>query len=175
MTAPKTIEEYFEWAKVTLKSDFNAPECQRIYEINLINCFNAISEHTFFKSLQMEVEKWEVEYSTSTSTHLLMEKTPPKLVQKPYSSAVDKSFRVNIIWNDDFPEPPKQGWATTDNLYFYFNDLIRCCIVCKFIDGPRFITDKFMSYAKALGLERRRYSQERDDGYYAYHYTLSSP
>ena len=27
-----------------------------------------------------------------------------------------------------------------------------------------------MDYAGELDLERRRYSQERDDGYYAYHY-----
>lgn len=175
MTAPKTLEEYFEWTQVTLQSDFNDSKSQRIYEVNLNNCFNAISEHSFLKGLQIEVEKWEAEYSTSTSSSLLMEKTPPKLVQKPYSSAVDKSFRFNIIRNDNFPHPPNKGWVTTDNLYFYFNDLIRCCIVCKFIDGPRFITDKLMRYAKALGLERRRYSQERDDGYYAYHYYVKLP
>jgi ppGpp synthetase/RelA/SpoT-type nucleotidyltranferase len=104
-----------------------------------------------------------------------MEKTNPILLQKPYASAVDKSFRVNVLWNENFPEPPKKGWVTTDNLHYYFNDTIRCCVVCKFIDGPRFVTDKLMLYAKNIGLERRRYSQERDDGYYAYHYYVKFP
>jgi hypothetical protein len=76
MIVPKTLEEYIEWAKVTLKSNFNDSKSERIYEVNLNNCFNAISEHNFFKGLQLEVEKWEAEYSSSTRSSLLMEKTP---------------------------------------------------------------------------------------------------
>ena len=175
MSVPKTLDEYIVWAAENIGSDFADSKSKRFYEVNLSNFFNSISEHAFFRGLNIELEKAETEYRSATNSELLMEKSTPRLLQKPYSSAVDKSFRVNVLWNTSFPEQPKRGWVTTDNLPFYFNDTIRCCIVCKFIDGPRFVTDRLMTYAKSLGLDRRRYSQERDDGYYAHHYYVRFP
>lgn len=173
--SPKTLAEYFAWAVNTLGTDFMEDKNKRVYEVNINNYFNTISNHDFFKGLQPELEKWDAEYHRTTTTHLLMERVVPPLLQKPYSSAVDKSFRVNILWNEEFPKPPKKGWVTAENLHAYFNDVIRCCIVCKFIDGPRFITERLMKYANTAGLGRRQYSQERDEGYYAYHFYVAFP
>lgn len=175
MTKPKTLPQYLEWAKERLGSDFGDPRVKRVYDVNLNTCFNTISRHQFFLQLQTQIEKWDREYQERTNTRLLMVSSPPELLQKPYESAVDKSFRVNILWNENFPEMPKKGWVTTENVYYYFNDLIRCAIVCRFIDGPRLLTDELMRFAKDLGLERRRYSQEREEGYYAYHYYVRFP
>lgn len=175
MKKPETIPQYLDWAAEHLASDFKDPKSKRVYEVNLNISFNVISKHSFFSELQTQLENWDQEYLANTSTRLLMESSPPELVQKPYESAVDKSFRVNVLWNENFPEPPKKGWITADNLYFYFNDLVRCSIVCRFIDGPRYLTDLLMRFAEDHGLERRRYSQERDDGYYAYHYYVKFP
>lgn len=169
-TAPKTLSEFYDWAATNLSCDFNDPKSKRLYEINLSNIYNSVSNSPFFKGLLPEMEKWENVYITNTKSSLFMEKSLPRLLQKPYESAVDKAFRTNVIWNNNFPEPPKKGWVTTDNLFYTFNDLVRCSIVCKFIDGPRFVTDRLMLYAKSLDLERRRYTQERDEGYYAYHF-----
>lgn len=170
MKKPETLPQYIDWAAKNLGSDFDDPKIRKIYDVNLNTTFNEISKHKFFSELQTQLEIWDQEYFANTSTRLLMADSPPELKQKPFESAIDKSFRVNILWNDNFPEPPKKGWVTADNLYFYFNDLIRCFIVCRFIDGPRYLTNNLMKFAKSLGLERRQYSQERDDGYYAYHY-----
>jgi ppGpp synthetase/RelA/SpoT-type nucleotidyltranferase len=175
MPKPKTIAQYSEWAAVHLGSNFEDPKIRRIYEVNLNTCFNIVSKHQFFLDLQTQLEKWEQEYQALTITELFMDASPPELVLKPYESAIDKSFRVNVLWNENFPNPPKKGWVTADNLYYCFNDLIRCSIVCRFIDGPRFVTDKLMDFAKSLTLERRRYSQERDEGYYAFHYYVKFP
>jgi ppGpp synthetase/RelA/SpoT-type nucleotidyltranferase len=175
MKKPETIPQYLDWAAEHLAVDFKDPKNKRIYEVNLNTSFNVISKHSFFSELQTQLENWDQEYLANTGTRLLMKSSPPELVQKPYESAVDKSFRVNVLWNENFPEPPKKGWITADNLYFYFNDLIRCSIACCFIDGPRYLTDLLMKFAKDHDLERRRYSQERDDGYYAYHYYVKFP
>lgn len=175
MRKPRTLREYLEWAEECLGSDFADPKAKRVYEVNLNRGFNAISQHQFFLDLQTQLEKWDEEYQKYTSTRLLMSSSPPELLQKPYESAVDKSFRFNALWNENFPDPPKNGWVTTDNVYYYFNDLIRSSIVCRFIDGPRFLTDRLMRFAKKLGLERRRYTQERDEGYYSHHYYVKFP
>jgi ppGpp synthetase/RelA/SpoT-type nucleotidyltranferase len=102
-----------------------------------------------------------------------MNRSNLKLVKKPYESAIDKSFRINALWNDGFPNEPKKGWVTPRNLHFYFNDGIRSYLVCRFIDGPRFIAEQLTNYAKSLGLKSRFYSQERDEGYYAYHFYVT--
>ena len=175
ITAPKTLEQYCVWAVNTLHTDFNEGKSKRIYEVNINNYFNTISRHDFFKALQPEFEKWDEEYYKLTNTHLLMDLYAPPLLQKPYLSAVDKSFRENVLLNKNFPEQPKRGWVSADNLHTYFNDVIRCSIVCKFIDGPEFITERLRTYAETLNLKYRQYTQERDEGYYAYHFYVTFP
>lgn len=175
MNRPSTLEEYLIWAKEHIGSDFDDPRIERVYKVNLTTSLTEISNHSFFSEMQSHLEKWNQDYFDETGTQLLMEVSSPRLIQKPYKSAVDKSFRVNVIWNENFPDEPKKGWVTADNIYYYFNDLIRCAIVCRFIDGPRYLTDRLMKLAKGLKLERRRYTQERDEGYYAYHYYIKFP
>ena len=50
------------------------------------------------------------------------------------------------------------------------NDLLRARVVCKFIDGPGFVTERLMGHAKNKGVIGRSYTQQRDEGYYAYHF-----
>lgn len=175
MKIPKTLDEYFAWAVDNIASDFTDATSQSLYETNLANYFNSISAQPFTQGFTRELERFEVEYRQEKNSELLMEKPILNLLQKPYESAVDKSFRHNILRNENFPNPPKNGWITTDNMHYCLNDAIRSSIVCKFIDGPSYVTDRLMAYAKSLGLERRRYSQEREDGYYAYHYYVKFP
>lgn len=175
MTQPKSFEQYLEWARDYIASDFGDPRVGRLYEVNLQKSYNVLSRHPFFAGLQAHLEVWEREYKTVANSRLFMEQSPPELLLKPFESAVEKSFRANVLWNENFPDSPKHGWVTTSNLHCCFNDLVRCSIVCRFIDGPRFVTDRLMAYAKDLKLESRRYSQERDEGYYAYHFYVRFP
>ncbi len=97
---------------------------------------------------------------------------PPdlQLKHKPYDSSIDKSFRTNVLWNKRFPSAPKQDWITPVNVYSRLNDLIRTRFVCKFIDGPKFVTQKLKDLSDARGQECKIYTQERDEGYYAHHF-----
>ena len=98
------------------------------------------------------------------------------LSTKPFKSVIDKSFRFNVLWNKKFPvEPQKYGWTTPDNIYSNINDLVRTCLVCKFIDGPDFLIKKLQEFSKTRGRACKTYSQSREEGYYAHHfYTLLS-
>ena len=124
MERPKNISEYLKWAKDNLDSDFEDSGFKRRYDVNLTTSMTTVSKHKFFLETQTNLENWNQEYSQKTGTMLLMGTQPLQLIQKPYQSAVDKSFRINVLWNDNFPEAPKQGWVTTENIYHYFNDLI---------------------------------------------------
>jgi hypothetical protein len=94
MAAPKTIEEYVEWAKDALAMDFNDQTYANLYGANLNNAFNAISESEFFKTLESRMTEWEEEYRSEKGSELLMEHGELVLQKKPYASAIDKSFRV---------------------------------------------------------------------------------
>ncbi|MBD2295547.1 hypothetical protein H6G06_19245 [Anabaena sphaerica FACHB-251] len=175
MLKPTNLDEYRDWAKQNLSIDFSNPKIARLYETNLTNIYNAITQHSFFVFFSSQASRWQEEYNQKTCSDLFMGSNDPRLVTKPYESAIEKTYRVNILWNKDFPKEPKKGWVNHQNIFTQFNDLVRGTLVCRFIDGPAFIAKRIIEYAKEHNLKYRKYSQERDDGYYAYHVYISSP
>ncbi|HWS86806.1 MAG TPA: hypothetical protein VN282_07570 [Pyrinomonadaceae bacterium] len=170
MDKPSTLEEYFEWAKANLSVDFTDTTLENLYKANLNNAVNAISESEFYNGIDAKLAEWSEEYYRDTKSQLLMDTSGLTLLKKPYSSAVDKSFRHNVLWNRRFPDEPRRGWITPDNFFSTLNDAIRSMLVCKFIDAPNFLISKLKSYADERRLPHRSYSQERDEGYYAFHF-----
>lgn len=166
---PQSIEDYKNWMKSTLGHDYDSKDLNR-YNANVNSTLAAMSQHKFIIALEDELPKWSLEYKQITSSGLFMRPPDLTLTSKPYESAVDKSFRINILWNKQFPKEPKNGWITPANIYSHLNDLIRTCFVCKFIDGPKFVTGKLREFSEARAQQYRIYSQERDEGYYAHHF-----
>ncbi|MGB3760985.1 MAG: hypothetical protein WBA07_32210 [Rivularia sp. (in: cyanobacteria)] len=173
MSNPETLEDYKSWCREFLNVDFDDEASKNRYEINILNAHLAANNHSFFQLLDRKLEECSDSYEQMTNSELFISPVNFKLVQKTYDSAVDKSFRTNILWNDNFPEEPKKGWVTPINLHSYFNDAVRGYLICRFIDGPRFIAKQLGKYAKSLGLKSRFYSQEREEGYYAYHFYVT--
>jgi hypothetical protein len=175
MKKPEDITEYKKWSQDQLEADFDDETSRTLYETNINIAQIAIEEHEFFRDLGERLGEWASLYEVKTGTLLLMTRSAPLMLKKDYDSAVNKSFRVNVLKNNNFPEAPEKGWATPKNLYMYFNDSIRGTIVCRFIDGPEYLAAKLTKYARDLGLRSKFYSQERDDGYYAYHFYVFIP
>jgi hypothetical protein len=175
MKKPDSLEEYITWAEREIDCQFNHPRSQRVYDTNLITIFNTVTEHPFFIGFSNKANEWEEFYKGKTYSSLFMDDSDPNLIKKPYSSTVEKTYRQNILWNKEFPNPPKNGWYTFQNLYSRLNDLVRGTLVCRFIDGPAFVADRIQEYAEEHKLKYRQYSQEREDGYYAFHVYVSFP
>lgn len=170
MNKPKTIPEYIVWGREYLHIDFGDDKGENLYDINLTKAFNTVSEHKFIRDIDSKLAEWADAYERKTKSQLLMDNSTLSLLRKTYESAIDKSFRTNVLWNKNYPEPPDKGWVTPSNLFHYFNDGLRGSLVCKFIDGPSFLTDKLTTHANELGITNRWYSQAKDEGYYAYHF-----
>jgi ppGpp synthetase/RelA/SpoT-type nucleotidyltranferase len=168
-TKPQTIEEYKLWMKSTLGHDYGAKDSNR-YLSNTTTIKTALSQHEFITDLEKELPNWAREYRQENRSDLFMALPDLTLQTKPYNSAIDKSFRINVLWNEQFPEPPKRGWITPVNVYSRLNDLIRTRFVCKFIDGPKFVTRRLEGFCKARAQQCRAYTQGRDEGYYAHHF-----
>lgn len=169
------MDEYIEWAKGNLDAPFDDPKIKSVYETNMNNIFNSVSEHQFFVGFSNVSKNWQKAYEQNTKTELFMDNVEPALLIKPFESTVEKTYRINILWNRMFPEPPKKGWINQQSIYSQLNDLVRGSLVCRFIDGPAFVADSIENYANSLGLDSRQYTQERDDGYYAYHVYVKFP
>lgn len=172
---PESLEDYFSWSVDTLDSDFESKRIENLYNINIKAVETAAQEHGFFSNFPNASLGWGKEYNNLNNCELYTGEYSPDLCTKPFSSAIDKSFRQNVLWNINFPEAPKSGWITKENISYKFNDLVRGYLVCRFVDGPGFLAEKLGQYAKSHGLESRSYSQERDDGYYAYHFYVKIP
>lgn len=175
MKRPENLDEYLIWAEKEISCQFNDPKIQRLYDTNLITIFNTVSQHPFFIGFSNKAEEWEGYYEGKTNSSLFMDNNNPSLRKKPYSSAVEKTYRHNILWNRAYPNPPHNGWYTFQNIYSRLNDLVRGTLVCRFLDGPSFIASEIQRYAEEHNLKCRKYSQERDDGYYAFHVYVSFP
>jgi ppGpp synthetase/RelA/SpoT-type nucleotidyltranferase len=175
MKKPDSIDEYIIWAEREIACQFNDPKIQKLYDTNLITVFNTVIQHPFFIGFSNKAKEWEDYYEGKTHTSLFMDNSNPNLTKKPYKSVVEKTYRHNLLWNKGFPSPPKNGWYTFQNLYSRLNDLVRGTLVCRFIDGPSFIADRIQRYAEEHRLTCRQYSQEREDGYYAFHVYVSFP
>src|ERR1051325_5626026 len=175
MKRPSSLEEYVVWAGSISLCHFDDPKTRKLYDTNLINVYNTVTQHPFFVGFLNKTKEWEAYYAAKTKSNLFMANGDPSLQIKPYTSVVEKTYRKNILWNKGYPKPPQDGWYSSQNLYSRLNDLVRGTLVCRFIDGPSFLAQEIKKYASEHNLLCRQYSQEREDGYYAFHIYISFP
>jgi len=169
--APTTVEEYISWAKQGLNVDFGLPNTKNRYDVNVQAAQNAIQDSAYISNMRGFLESEDTRYKERTGINLLTS-LDFTVIRKPFSSAVEKSFRHNILKNREFPKaPPWQGgWITPDNWYTRFDDLVRGTLVCKFMDGPSLLAEALDSYATQLGLKSRHVARGTENGYYAFHH-----
>lgn len=175
MKKPKTLEEYKKWSKSQLKLNLDDITNSTFYEANINRASVIVGRHKFFVDLADKLGEWERVYEKTYGSTLLMNSGPPNMITKSYISAIDKAFRFNVLWNESFPNPRDSEWITLNNLFQHFNDCIRGTLVCKFIDGPKYLAEKLTEFANLLNLKNTFYSQESDEGYYAYHFYVFLP
>lgn len=166
---PDTIQGYLHWATSTLSVDFGAAATRNRYEANVQAIQNAIQDSAFLRDLNAFLEQHGAECKRSTGATLLL--SPEfTVLRKPFSSALEKSFRANVVMNRSFPNAPKDGWITPDNWYTRFDDLVRGTLVCKFLDGPDFLAQGLDRHAASYGLTARHVARSTERGYYAFHH-----
>ena len=97
----------------------------------------------------------------------------PELLIKPFESLFEKTYRINIVNNRQFPHPPKwqrvEGWVEPDNWFERINDVVRTCFMVKYFDGVHFLGDGLKTDAERLGLRPELAMEAREEGYYAAH------
>jgi hypothetical protein len=88
---------------------------------------------------------------------------------KSWESFLLKSFRRNVLNNDNWPAPPINGWTLPDNWYVTTHDIVRTTLVVKYLDGVEFLVSELQKLAEKTGTQFSSSLEARDEGYYAAH------
>lgn len=167
-----TLDGYVEWAQLILSARFDAWE-RMIYTTNAQAILNAANNHEFFRESRSILSAATRDFETDTGSPLLdvgpgLEPSI-QLKCKGFDSAVEKSYRLNILRNKTFPQPPTSGWVTPPVWYTQLNDVVRATLVCRYLDGLPWLANRLRDEAARRGLSVVFNSEQRDEGYYAFH------
>lgn len=128
----------------------------------------------FWSDLINYIQKdYNDEYYLIYNQKLLRNNIIPELLYKPYDSLIDKSFRKNILNNQNYPNEPEDGWIEPNKWFFQIKDLVRTTFVVKYLDGVEFIVNKINELAIIHGYDFSVEYEARDVGYYAAHITIA--
>lgn len=164
------FENYISWFNEKFSTDLYSKPSQIFgYVIQKLN--NDVQECLFWKELQENLENFNDEYYLKNGYQLLRN-DELELFSKSYKSLINKSFRKNILQNDNFPDEPENDWITPENWFYKINDLLRTTITVKYLDGVEFVVEKIKELALAHDFEFAVDYEAREEGYYAAHITL---
>jgi hypothetical protein len=111
---PKNVDEYRTWLKKRLSVEITA-RTETYYESVLNAAVVQIRHSRFWVNLGQKLLEFEDAYWLKTDYKLFATSETPILQTKPFSSAVSKSFRKNILLNRNWPDPPGDGWIVPEN------------------------------------------------------------
>lgn len=147
---------------------------RKAYEINANTFLSQILGGPFFSTLSKTLEEVSTAYSERHPEFLLTHPdTEIELLTKPYDSVIEKVYRQNVLNNRSFPDPPFDGWIDGTNFFQRLNDVIRGRIVCKYIDGPEFLSGHFGERCGKSGLPFESYPMNNASGYHSWHCYLT--
>lgn len=165
---PSNIQQYKQWLKESHKVEIT-DRIKDNYESATDKMKQQFRKSVFWKQLDNNLREYNDEYYLDTGYQLLQDAILPDILVKPFDSFLLKSFRKNIVENENFPEPPTEGWILPENWYSRINDILRTLIVIKYLDGVEFIIGKIRSLCEEIKKDFECTFEAREVGYYAVH------
>ena len=148
----------------------------------------------FWQNLQGQLSVWENDYSAEHDSYPLLSGEQPKEMEfKSYESTVNKSFRWNVLGNQLWPAPPRDGpgsaprvldvdpddvrfWFGPHNWITEFPDIFRVRFIATYFDGARYLAEKILELARECGsLSAEIRYVASPDGYHAIHVRFYHP
>lgn len=124
----------------------------------------------FWTRLHDHLERWARLYAATHRRHPLWgTASPPELTNKQFERFLQKTYRINVLTNDNWPEPPSAGWVTPANWWTSIRDIIRARIVVRFLDGVPFLIEQLEGLIDRCGLSEHMMTSYKatGEGYYA--------
>lgn len=178
-TSDKQLDDYREWALRELGWDFGAPERTYYERVTTSMRRQVVASNLWSAFRERYTGIGEKYYRLSGAHDLFQYSSPPEWEIKSFDSLVEKSFRMNKLYNPGFPGEPPGGWIGPENWYERVGDIVRARVVVRYLDGPKHLGATLREIAGELGQDLSLEFKCREDGYYAAHadirYTLEIP
>ena len=164
---PKDIEEYIKWFSSNIQ-EYDSCKSERYYQSVMNSVEKQFISSKFWNELITKWDSFNQEYYTKTGFNLFAEKLE-KVYIKPYQSMLDKTYRKNVVLNQEWPNKPLSNWIYPQEPFENLNDLLRTTIIVKYLDGAEFILEKLRELSKINNYDFRSDYEAKDKGYYAIH------
>lgn len=171
---PTTFEEYIRWLKE--RHNFSITSItQEHYDYVTERVREQFKKSRFWKKLGTNLKEYDAEYYIDHGGYQLLSQTKlPELKIKPFQKFLDKTFRANASESNNWVKEPDNGWILPSNWYSRINDIVRTCLVVRYLDGVEFIRNRMETLCKEDN--ERCFDCEfkaKEEGYYAAHiYTI---
>ena len=159
-----TLDQYVDWHKEKSGEDLKDVAFGKSFAVNTGNLLTSVGLHVFFQDIQAALAGLE-------GDGLLAENQASsfQLFKKGYPSVVNKIYRRNCHWNRFWPDKPKGGWVKFDDVYEKFDDIIRCTLVSRYLDGGEAIGKRLEEIGHLHSVEVAVSPRATDQGHYAWH------
>lgn len=165
---PRSLTEYLEWHAATLERDV-VSALDYYTAVAPVMC-GAFTESALWQAILSTSAPWAQEYLDRTGYQLwAFDGQLPSPVWKSRESFALKVFRRNVIENRAFPNPPEGDWYSSKNWFSRTNDIVRTCLVVKYLDGVEEVCTRTAALAATFGYALETSYEARDEGYYAAH------
>lgn len=169
---PHDLAAYRSWLAEVHK--FNEGIHRSHYEVAARDALTCLAKSAFWTSICKELPNFAAEYEIEAGGYrLLADNTCPELLVKAFDSAIEKSYRHNVVTNAGWPTAPAGGWVLPENWFLRLGDVLWCRFKAKYLDGVEFLAGRIQKKAIACGHSCRVEHKARDEGYYAVHLDLT--
>ena len=91
-------DAYRAWLEATTGEKIDG-QTERFFNLNVVAAFSEAQLHPFIKTLDRTLEGIAQEYEAAKGARLFSDEPELNLLKKSFASALDKSFRLNVIKN----------------------------------------------------------------------------
>lgn len=161
-------KEFPEWPLKKAEMNFHSVTQSALVEF---------SASPFIASVRDELSNWNDLYYREKKGYYLFPISVPniELQLKTFNSALDKTFRKNVINNPQWDKEPDGGWISPENWFESIHDLVRTQIIVKYMDGVEYLVQKLIQLSESLGVKHTVELEARSAGYYAAHFYIYLP
>lgn len=164
---PTNINEYKQWLHAEHKVNLTRARGQ--YDTAVLKIREDVQLSDSWKALNDSLGTMNQKYRMKTGYDLLVSQSPLELFRKSFDSFLVKTFRKNILKNDNWPKPPSHGWLLPENWLTRINDIIRSLLVVKYLDGVSFAAEEIERLFRSKQQQCSFELEARIEGYYAAH------
>jgi len=172
---PDFEAEYRAWLRETHGIGVGPQTSSQFAEVSQ-RLARELSASSFWNALPDRLKRLNANHKVERGYALLAAPgKSPDVDIKSWTSFWDKTYRLNVLSNNRWPDAPARGWVLPETWFAQIGDIVRTKIVVKYLDGMTIVADDIARLAADFGLSTQSGRVAKTEGYYATHVDVSFP